>query len=540
MRKIPSARISYALCLITVFFYAFFLSKSSFITESRLNLVDQLFSLRTHFSKPSPTLRDVVIVGLDDESLRNVNRSWPWGREIFAVFMENLQALNPKTIGMDFAFVGKSTDPQVDDWLASAMARNNNVVIAAYFDPKGHYVKPVDVIGASVRAHGFLEKSMDDDEGTRTAQAGVTDKGVERFSFATWCAAVFRNVSPDEYASGLMNKTYPISYRYVPKDFTYVPFWKIMAKKADPALFKNKLVIVGAVSNIFHDSHRTPLDFMPGVFVNGNDVVMFLDHDLIKEIPVSVYWVIFGLIAAVFSAIFHKTSFVNRFLIYLVALTGIFAFCTALFVQTGYLIDPFHYLAVLTLVYVAVFFIKGLLTFWENVALQRMVIMDGLTGLYAYKYLQFRLETEFEKAHRMKKPFYVVMLDVDFFKKVNDTYGHEQGNHVLISVAKALKSAVRTYDVAGRYGGEEFMLILFHHDEKDVLQMVERIRTNVEREAHTADGKTFNVTLSAGICSNQHPDVQTKDDLIRKADEALYLAKQRGRNRIEVASGQKH
>jgi diguanylate cyclase (GGDEF)-like protein len=242
----------------------------------------------------------------------------------------------------------------------------------------------------------------------------------------------------------------------------------------------------------------------------------------------------------VFSGIFQKTSFVNRLLIFLSALVGIFLICLFLFVQTGYLVDPFHYLAVVTVVYAAIFFIKGLLTFWENTALQRMVIMDGLTGLYAYKYLVFRLEAEFEKARRMKKPFFVVMLDVDFFKKVNDTYGHEQGNHVLVSVAKALKSAVRTYDVAGRYGGEEFMLILFHHDEKDVLQMVERIRTNVEREAHTTDGKTFHVTLSAGICSNQHPGVQTKDDLIQKADEALYLAKEHGRNRIEVASAQKH
>ncbi len=539
MKKLPAGAITYALCIVAALFYSFFIANSLFLEASRLTLLDRMFQLRSDYSKEQSSISDLVVVGLDDESLRNINRTWPWGREVFAVFVENLQAMEPRTIGIDFAFVGKSADAEADEWLATAIGMRNNVVVAAYFDPKQTYVAPIEPIQKSARAHGFLEKTLDADEGTRTAQASVVDGDNVRFSFAAWCASLFDGASVAERAERFHHQSYRISFRHPAKDFTYVPFWQVMARQVDPDLLRDKLVIVGAVSSIFHDFHHTPLDFMPGVFVNANDILMFLDDDFVNEPAPPVYWGIFAILVVVISLIFQKTTFVHRFFIFIGAEALIFLAGLILFIRTGWLVDPFHYMLILVILYVTVFFVKGLLTFWENSALQRMVIMDALTGLYGYRYLLFRLDAEFEKAKRTRKRFYAVMLDVDFFKKVNDTYGHEQGNQVLVAVAKTLKNGVRTYDVAGRYGGEEFMLILFHHDEKDVLQTVERIRANVEQQEYTVQGGTFHVTLSAGICSNRHPEVKTKDDLIRKADEALYRAKERGRNRIEFAAAQK-
>jgi diguanylate cyclase len=124
------------------------------------------------------------------------------------------------------------------------------------------------------------------------------------------------------------------------------------------------------------------------------------------------------------------------------------------------------------------------------------------------------------------------MVYIDLFKKVNDTYGHEQGNVVLTTVAKLLKNGIRGYDVAARYGGEEFSLVLFNQDPAGAAQIVERIRKAVEATPFNLPTGVLHVTVSSGICSNRNPDVQSKDDLVKLADAALYQAKTQGRNRV--------
>lgn len=159
---------------------------------------------------------------------------------------------------------------------------------------------------------------------------------------------------------------------------------------------------------------------------------------------------------------------------------------------------------------------------------------DGLTGLYNHNYIPQRLGTEFERYRRTKKEFCLVMIDIDWFKKVNDTYGHEQGNEVLINIAQCLKKGLRISDVVARYGGEEFCIILFDCNEEAARQVIEKIRLQIEGTVFADAERIFRITISAGICSNQVRGIERSSDLIRLADKMLYEAKAAGRNRVLI------
>jgi diguanylate cyclase (GGDEF)-like protein len=156
--------------------------------------------------------------------------------------------------------------------------------------------------------------------------------------------------------------------------------------------------------------------------------------------------------------------------------------------------------------------------------------VDGLTGLYLRRYFMERLHTEIQVAKRYKTDFYIMMLDIDFFKKVNDTYGHLAGDKVLSSIAKILSDSVRPGDIIGRYGGEEFIILLPMVTKKQVSEIAENIRKNVEKQKFTEDNETFTTTISIGI--TKYIETLNEDNLISIADNALYQAKKEGRNKV--------
>lgn len=167
--------------------------------------------------------------------------------------------------------------------------------------------------------------------------------------------------------------------------------------------------------------------------------------------------------------------------------------------------------------------------------LQRLAALDGLTGCYNRHFGVRRLEEEFARAVRTGTPLGVLMLDIDHFKSVNDTYGHLVGDRVLVRVARSAQRLIRAGDVLVRYGGEELLALLPGADVKDVQEIGERIRRAVsETEISEAD-QSFRVTVSLGATSFPSDDASSPTELIRHADEALYKSKQGGRNRLTLA-----
>jgi diguanylate cyclase (GGDEF)-like protein len=162
--------------------------------------------------------------------------------------------------------------------------------------------------------------------------------------------------------------------------------------------------------------------------------------------------------------------------------------------------------------------------------LERLSVTDGLTGLVNRRQLMKALGVEVKRAARNDEPCSVLMVDVDHFKQFNDTYGHPAGDAVLTRVATILRESIRDVDVAGRYGGEEFLLVLTNTTMVGAMEVADRIRAHLSAEVF--DGGA--ITVSAGAA--QFPDGgHTAEALIMSADLALYQAKKEGRDRVVQA-----
>lgn len=171
----------------------------------------------------------------------------------------------------------------------------------------------------------------------------------------------------------------------------------------------------------------------------------------------------------------------------------------------------------------------------KNETLARLSTVDALTGLRSRRYIDDVLSIEFLRARRYRNPLTVVMGDLDHFKRVNDDHGHLAGDAALRGVASILLDVLRGTDVAGRYGGEEILVVLAHNEISGGRVFAERWRRAVE-EARFADpeGRPFSVTISLGLASFD-PEMSSPESLVGAADAALYRAKQAGRNRIALA-----
>ena len=167
--------------------------------------------------------------------------------------------------------------------------------------------------------------------------------------------------------------------------------------------------------------------------------------------------------------------------------------------------------------------------------LRSLMIHDGLTGLLNHTAIKEELAREVIRSSRLNSPLSLAMVDIDFFKKVNDTYGHAAGDRVLKSLARLLKQRLRETDIVGRYGREEFAVIMNDTDAASAAKVIDEIRTVFSRLLHLSHDKEFSVNFSCGIADLAH--FSDAVSLSEAADKALYQAKQRGRNKVVVNSG---
>ncbi len=170
-------------------------------------------------------------------------------------------------------------------------------------------------------------------------------------------------------------------------------------------------------------------------------------------------------------------------------------------------------------------------------SVKNMAIYDTLTGLHNRRYFEERLEVETKKCFCSNTPLSLVMLDIDFFKKVNDTFGHTEGDQVLCKVSSLLKTSVRKKDTVARYGGEEFILILPEARLEESFVIAERIRRLVESTLFEVGKAQVNLTVSMGISNFPSHRAKSKEELTEMADQALYDAKRGGRNRVCIFTG---
>ncbi|MDD4051509.1 MAG: GGDEF domain-containing protein, partial [candidate division Zixibacteria bacterium] len=173
----------------------------------------------------------------------------------------------------------------------------------------------------------------------------------------------------------------------------------------------------------------------------------------------------------------------------------------------------------------------------ENAILHRkteeLTIIDDLTGIYNYRYFSDKIKEEKKRAVRYNQPLSLIMLDIDWFKKFNDNYGHEVGNRVLVGLVGVIKRTIRDVDILCRYGGEEFIVILPNTIERETHKIAERIRSEVEAaEFGGGDGiPRLRVTVSVGVSSYPENGLD-HEELINAVDQAMYRAKGSGKNTV--------
>jgi diguanylate cyclase (GGDEF)-like protein len=168
---------------------------------------------------------------------------------------------------------------------------------------------------------------------------------------------------------------------------------------------------------------------------------------------------------------------------------------------------------------------------------EKLLVRDYLTGLYNRKFFMERFSEELAWASRYNEPLSFIILDIDHFKKINDTYGHSSGDEVLRQLACTLSGLLRAHDVFARYGGEEFVALLSNTTNEDACAIADKLRAGVEADDFRCEGNKVKlpVTISLGVSTSVDPSDLSAEFLINQADAALYQAKAAGRNRVVSA-----
>jgi len=177
----------------------------------------------------------------------------------------------------------------------------------------------------------------------------------------------------------------------------------------------------------------------------------------------------------------------------------------------------------------------------KNKILDNLANIDGLTGVYNHRYFQNILDQEINRALRHNTSIAILLIDIDHFKRVNDSYGHQVGDFILSEFSKIIQESIRKYDILARYGGEEFVVVLPETNNEDALIVAEKLRSIIELTSFRDSRKSYQITASFGQsgCTPAAENNFNKDTLINQADQALYEAKEKGRNKVVSYSPKK-
>jgi len=541
-----------SIVIVLILVYIFFLSGFTIFRISRFKFGDVFTKLALKI-KPPPSYRDkIVVITIDDQSLARSRYRWPWPRITEVELLERLKTYQPKVIGFDIAFIGKSQDETNDILFANQLEQLGNCIISAHFSPRGEYILPLSKF-RDVARFGFINKLRDKDNHVRSARAVVLSKkgNVIDYSFETKVISELMDLETIESDSQKITLkdanrrfTIPIdnlgsvriNYRMSKTDFKTVSFWRVVQEDLPIDTFKDKIVLIGATAEVIHDTYSTPLGIMPGVMIGANTIQTILQRDFIKVAPLwtqRIFLLIIGLIVTFFTYRYKlaKAFFLNVFLLSLLFIVY------ASFFLMNILVDFSGVLFVIIGTFLGISGSSYLRLAIEANILKSQAITDALTGIYGFRYFNLKLKNEVARAKRYNQNLCLLILDIDHFKRVNDTYGHDNGNIILKGIAHIMKERSRRADVVARFGGEEFCVILPQINQDNALIFAERLREKIEKTPFVIkmeDSVNLTITVSIGVSHLNKNKTHTAEALLKSADTALYKAKNSGRNKVCV------
>lgn len=511
--------------------------------------------------------KDIVIVAIDDASYEYIldhYGEWPLRRDMYAKMVDYIESQQPKTVAFDLMFV-KSMKSAIsaDNSLVDVFKKYDNVYTSMNLDnqpedlrkaqqlpdklaisPDSVADNPIEYSNCRIILQGILDAtshigminvSRSDDGVLRKMPLYLkyNNKYYPQLGYlVAQGSGMMKKVQSDDEASVILNWYGPA------ETFENIPMYKLL-KAADGGEtfdydFHNKIVYFGATAASLFDIKTVPVDKVyPGVEVQATYVNNLLDGSLIKKCPEYVN-LLAGLVLALMTVLAvlkiqsMPTAFGLSFTIYSVYVL----FAYELMRMNYYWIKIVSPVAFAIFAFILAVIIKYLIKSRDFDAQYKLATTDGLTELYNHRYFQEQMQNQVSHSKRYGVPLSLIIIDIDFFKKFNDTYGHQSGDAVLRQVAFALKKNVRATDIVCRYGGEEMSIILPNTKYEEAVGIANKLCTIVsEKKCKLANGKESNVTISLGV-STYGTDGETPAIIIESADKRLYHAKENGRNRV--------
>lgn len=592
--------LAYFLIIASILFIVFMLANNkmivNFFNDSENKSFDYRQSLLVKHRHLKPS-KDIVIVAIDDGSYEYIldkYGEWPISRDIYAKIIDRIEKNNPKAIVFDLMFIKSfKTNPTADTILANTMAKYNNIYTAINFDNQSYEVRtPIELperLAVNVdnqsnvdfrRNFGFtncrsiISKILETKTKVGMININRSEDGIIRKVpvFAYYNNHYYPHLTLsvgndlinnsktdfviDSGANLLLgDKKIPLTSTgeavlnwYGPSLETYknIPFHKLIKSIEGGTMndgfdFKDKIVFIGTTASSLFDTKSVPIDkIYPGVEIHATYMNNLLDNSFVKQTTPFVNAIIIVLLVLVVSFIVFKSTSA------IFATTSTVLLASAYYLASYYILKFFNLwipvvvpLFVILITFAISYLTKYLIKSKDFEHQYKLATTDGLTELYNHRYFQDTLRKQIDSSKRYEQKFSLIILDIDFFKKFNDQYGHQIGDEVLRTVSNILKKNTRTTDYVCRYGGEEMSIILPQTSKTEALINAQRICDAVANTPlKISNNKEVNITISLGV-STFPENGESPQKLIEYADQALYNAKENGRNQVGKGSDDK-
>jgi len=563
----------------------------SFFNDAENKSFDYRQSLLVKHRHLTPS-GNIVVLAIDDTSyefLLDRYGEWPISRRIYVDVINYIEQFEPKAIVFDLMFIKTlKNDAEADRILADTMNKYGNVYTAINFDNEPESLrKPTDlpdkmkikldnqskivdftnnfsysncraIISTILNSNtkvGMININRSTDGIIRTAPTFAKYKDEFYPYLSLMVGSDYINQKDIKNAYIDKNSNLKIGKLNIPiintgecvlnwygedkKTYRNIPFYTII--NPDKSMFaqhnerfRNKVIFIGTTASSLYDTKSVPIDkTYPGVEIHATYLNNIIDNSFIKKTTTVCDTVIMiSIVAIIAFIVFMSTSAI-------LASLSTTLLAAAYYMSSYYIMKLFNIwipvvlpLFALLITFALAYLTKYLFKSRDFEQQYKLATTDGLTELYNHRYFQDQLKKQIEIANRYNNVFSLIIIDIDFFKKFNDNYGHQAGDAVLKGVAHILKRNTRATDYVCRYGGEEMSIILPYTDKEEALTNAERICKAVSsKEFKLPNNQECHVTISLGV-STYPQDGDTPQSIIEKADKALYWAKEHGRNQV--------
>lgn len=532
---------------------------------------------------------DIVIIVIDDatyEYILDKYGEWPLPRDVYAKLVDYIEMQHPKSIAFDLMFVkSMKSNAKADQMLIDMMKKYDNVFVSMNLDDQSPDLRtppilPEDLsiglenksanVSFDLQTYTNCRKILDGilNYSSNIGMINVTraDDGILRKmpvlvkyqdkyypQLGLKVGMDYLNIKPkklviDAHSNLILGdrKIYldkdgsAILNWYGPHEtYEYIPMYKVIqilnGKHPDIGLdFNNKIVYFGTTASSLFDIKTVPSSkIYPGVEIQATYVNNIIDNNFIRRLDRS-FTIFFGVLLAIITICIvmnESSAFVGSLAAFSVYLLYVFSTYYAM-KYFNLWIDIIYPLLLAIITFISAYIVKYLIKSRDFEQQYMLATTDGLTDLYNHRYFQEQMRMMVDASKRYETSFSLIILDIDFFKKFNDTFGHQAGDAVLRQVAQTLKKNIRSTDIACRYGGEEMSIILPKTDHEVALFTANKICARVSsKDFRLPNGRETSVTISLGV-STFPVDGQTAEELIEAADKRLYNAKNNGRNQV--------